>query len=99
MTLIELMKCMHEFVDAKGWYSNESIKPQTEESLAKSVCIEASELLQCYQWKNQANKADVADELADILMYVVQLANVADIDLDLAVKSKLARNYKREWKE
>lgn len=89
---------MDSFVREKGWYEDNSIKPQTPENLAKSISIEAAELLECYQWATSASESAVADELADVLLYAAQLANVAGIDLENAVKCKLKYNSQRTWK-
>ena len=47
----------------------------TPENIAKSISIEAGELLQHFQWDNLYNKQDVADELADILIYCIYMAD------------------------
>ncbi len=88
---------MDAFVRDRGWYADGSPKPQSPANLAASVAIEAAELLECFQWDAAASAAAVADELADVVLYAAQLANVMAIDLDAAVAAKLARNRGRSW--
>ena len=82
---------------ARGWYEAGSPKPQTAKNLAASVAIEAAELVECFQWQETADPSAVADELADVVLFAAQLANVASIDLAQAVADKLARNRGRSW--
>lgn len=96
--LNKIKELMDTFVKDKGWYEEHSTKPQLPENLAKSVSIEAAELLECFQWSSTPNKNDVADEIADVILYACQLANVLDIDIDDAVEVKLNKNNNREWK-
>lgn len=98
MELNKIKELMDEFVKDKGWYAEDSTKPQLPENLAKSVSIEAAELLECFQWSTTPNKSDVADEIADVILYACQLANVLDIDLDNAITEKLNKNKNRKWK-
>ena len=60
------------------------------ENLAKSISIEAGELLECFQWSSNANGDDVRDELADVLTYCLLLADKLGLDPDLIVQNKLA---------
>ena len=59
------------------------------ENLAKSVVIEAAELLECFQWGSDADPAKVAAELADVLTYCRLLALQLDLDVDQIVLDKL----------
>ena len=96
--LKHLTEAMHEFVTRKGWYAPESKHPQTPRNLAISLVLEASEVLEHFQWGEKcANKEALAYELADVMLYLLQLASLHDIDLYQAVRDKLARNLKREW--
>lgn len=99
MTLAELTAAMHRFVTAKGWYAPESARPQLPRNLAASLAIEAAEVLELYQWRESADPAKLADELADVALYLLQLASVTDIDLEAAILEKLRRNYGRSWDE
>lgn len=62
----------------------------TPENLAKSISIEAAELLECYQWDADADVARVREELADVVTYAFMLADRLGLDLDEIVRSKLA---------
>lgn len=98
MTLQELTQAMHEFVAAKGWYRPDSLRPQTPRNIAISLSLEANEVLEHFQWKEQTNNLDdLAGELADVTLYLLQLAQVTGIDLEKAVLDKLDRNYTRNW--
>ncbi len=67
----------------------------TPENLAKSVSIEAGELLECFQWNADADPARVADELADVLTYCLLLANRLGVDPDQIVLEKLAKTREK----
>jgi dCTP diphosphatase len=62
----------------------------SEENLAKSVAIEAGELLQCFQWGPNFDLLRVQDELADVLTYCLLLADKLDVDPEQIVLQKLA---------
>ncbi|REJ05125.1 nucleotide pyrophosphohydrolase [Microbacterium bovistercoris] len=59
------------------------------ENLAKSIVIEAAELLECFQWGPEFNQRKVEDELADVVTYCIHLAGVLGVDLDEIVLRKL----------
>lgn len=60
-------------------------------NLAKSISIEANELLECFQWDEEHyDRAQVEEELADVLNYVIQFSNVMNLDLVKIVEDKLA---------
>lgn len=62
----------------------------TPSNLAKSISIEASELLECFQWNDTVyNRADVLEELADIMNYCIQLAQVLDVDIVDIINAKM----------
>ena len=89
---------MHRFVRAQGWYEEGSPRPQTLRNLAISLNLEAAEVLEHFQWQeNMADREALAEELADVTLYLLQLASLAGIDLEQAVLDKLARNYGRTW--
>ena len=98
MELKELEARMHAFVDGKGWYAADSPKPQTPRNLAASLAIEAAEVLEHFQWREEAKEpTELAGELADVALYLLQLASVTGIDLEQAILDKLALNHSREW--
>ena len=98
MELRELTRRMHEFVSAKGWYDLDSPRPQNLRNLAISLNLEAAEVLEHFQWSERPMDSDeLASELADVALYLLQLASLAGIDLEQAILDKLDRNYQREW--
>jgi NTP pyrophosphatase (non-canonical NTP hydrolase) len=89
---------MHEFVASKGWYEADSPKPQTPRNLAASIAIEAAEILEHFQWReSSSDSGELAGELADVALYLLQLASVTGIDLEQAILDKLAQNQTRTW--
>ena len=98
MELKELEARMHAFVRDKGWYESDSPKPQTPRNLSVSLLVEAAEVLEHFQWHEDVqDRESLAGELADVALYLLQLASVTDIDLEQAVLDKLAINRRREW--
>jgi NTP pyrophosphatase (non-canonical NTP hydrolase) len=98
MELKELEARMHEFVRSKGWYEADSPKPQTPRNLAASIAIEAAEILEHFQWRESpSDKTELAGELADVALYLMQLASITEIDLEQAILEKLAQNKTRTW--
>lgn len=89
---------MHAFVGSKGWYAVDSAKPQTPRSLAISLVLESAEVLEHFQWRDEArDSAALAGELADVALYLLQLASISGIDLERAILDKLDENQFREW--
>ncbi|MGE5124166.1 MAG: MazG-like family protein, partial [Acidobacteriaceae bacterium] len=75
-----------------------SPRPQTMRNLAISLNLEASEVLEHFQWDEELKDPDsFSDELADVMLYLLQLASIAGINLEQAVLSKLDTNYHRRW--
>jgi len=98
MDIEELTVKMHQFVSSKGWYDSISKKPQTPKNLAISLVLEASEVLELFQWEEDVvDKPALAGELADVMLYLLQLASVSNINLEEAVNKKLSINYHRSW--
>jgi NTP pyrophosphatase (non-canonical NTP hydrolase) len=98
MELQELTQAMHQFVSAQGWYEPDNPRPQTLRNLAISLSLEASEVLEFFQWKDEPNNPQgLADELADVALYLLQIASLAGIDLEEAILKKLEHNYTRKW--
>ena len=94
----ELQRRIVAFRDARDWKQFHNPK-----DLSISLILEASELLEHFQWKNaeemQAhitkNKEEVSDELADVFYWVLLIAHDLDIDLADASAAKLAKNGKK----
>ncbi len=100
MDIKDLIKEMNKFVREKGWYEPDSPRPQTLRNLTISLNLEASELLEHFQWTSEIdNPEEISEELADIALYLLQISSIADIDLEKAILEKLHRNYYREWDE
>lgn len=65
------------------------------ENLAKSIVIEAGELLECFQWNNNYDKEKVCEELADVVNYCIVMANQLQVDLETIVLDKLEKNRQK----
>jgi len=99
-TVASLRRAVEAFVAARDWQIY-----HTPKNLAMSVAIEAAEILEHFQWfdadesaarmQDPVRRAAVADEMADVAIYLLSLANSVDIDLSDAVLAKLARNEGR----
>lgn len=85
----ELTNYLRGFAFAREWEAY-----HTPQNLAKSISIEANELLELYQWSDKA-KADPAPEMADVLIYLVRMADVLGIDLVAATWAKIAANSQK----
>ncbi|HUP84146.1 MAG TPA: nucleotide pyrophosphohydrolase [Acidimicrobiales bacterium] len=100
MDLTELTAALRTFAEERDWE-----KFHTPRNLAVSVSIEAAELLELVQWRTdeeldadlatESGRALFGDELADVLIYLVRLADVAGIDLAEATTAKIGVNRNR----
>lgn len=100
MDIEALTQAMHKFVRAQGWYDPASPRPQTPRNLAISLNLEAAEVLEFFQWDEENYDQDaLAGELADVALYLLQIASICGIDLEKAILNKLAHNYNRVWDE
>ncbi len=87
-----------EFVSERGWESY-----QTPKNLSMAMMVEAAELLEHFQWRSAedsaalppATRAAVATELADVLIYLVRIADVLGIDLADAAVNKIDANSRK----
>ena len=94
-SLDDLTRLMLQFRDERQWAQFHNPK-----DVALSLALEAAELLELMQWKSgpellehlKANRELLADELADVLGWVLVLAHDQGIDLSVAVKEKLIKN-------
>ena len=82
----EIIKCLRTFVAEREWEQF-----HTPENLAKSISIEAAELLELFQWKNPEGTDQVRDELADVMTYCLLLADKYGLDPEEIVLSKLEK--------
>lgn len=92
---------MQKFVEERNWEGFHNTK-----NLAASISIEAAELLELFQWLDTSeaeSKADsdvefrenISDEMADVILYVLSLANRLNLDVSLSVRNKLEKNRRK----
>lgn len=86
----DVIKALREFVHERDW-----AQFHTPENLAKSISIEAAELLENYQWNINADLHEVQDELADVLTYCFLLADKLGLDPNEIVLEKLAKTQQK----
>jgi NTP pyrophosphatase (non-canonical NTP hydrolase) len=98
MDIKQLTEEMNRLVSSKGWYAEDSKRPQTPRNLAISLSLEAAEILEHFQWNEEIkDKEELKSELADVALYLLQLASVTEIDLEKAILDKIEVNQTREW--
>jgi len=99
MELEDVIKSLRDFRDQRSW-----LRYHTPKNLAMSIAIETSELLELFQWTTNAEeeiralnekREKIAEEIADILIYLLYFCDVAGIDLEKALREKIARNEMR----
>ncbi|SNU08152.1 NTP pyrophosphatase, house-cleaning of non-canonical NTPs [Lachnospiraceae bacterium] len=84
----ETIERIRKFTDDRDW--NQFHTPA---NLAKSISIEANELLECFQWDDKNfNKEHVKEELADVLVYCRNMLDTLELDEDEIVNSKMDKN-------
>ncbi len=81
------MKELIKFQSERDWK-----RYHTPENLAKSISIEAAELLEHFQWQKEYDKDEVVDELADVLNYCFLMADALDVDVKEIVLNKMKKN-------
>ena len=93
--LLELRDLVRQFVNERDWN-----KFHTPKNLATALSVEASELLEPFQWLVSGEKSELDEakltairhEMADVLAYLIGLADKLDVDLYQAVLEKMALN-------
>jgi dCTP diphosphatase len=98
MTITDFQKKIARFISDRDWSQFHNPK-----DLALSLTLEATEVLEHFQWKDEKevavylrkNKAAVGEELADVLYWVLLLSSNLDIDLEKAFAEKMAQNEKK----
>lgn len=85
-------KKVNAFRDARDWRQFHN-----EKDLAISISLEASELLELFQWRSseevvETKQSEIEDELADVLIYSIMLASNLDLDIEEIITNKLAKN-------
>ena len=84
----ETMERIVKFSKDRNWEQFHS-----PENLAKSISIEASELLECFQWDGENYDLEhVKEELADVLVYCLDLVNCLNLDIDTIINDKMTKN-------
>lgn len=83
----ELKAELIEFQKERDWK-----KFHTPENLAKSISIESAELLEHFQWDKEYNESEVADELADVLIYCIYMADAMNFDIKEIILNKMKKN-------
>ena len=90
MTTGEAVEKLREFVAERDWSQF-----HTPENLAKSISIEAGELLECFQWDSAPDIVQLRDELADVLTYCLLLADQLDLEAEQLILKKLEKNREK----
>ena len=96
-TIADLKTLVRQFVEERAWQPFHSPK-----NLAMGIAVEAAELMECFLWldlpasyeavKEPKQREAIADEMADVLCYLVNLSNVLGIDLSEALAAKMIKN-------
>ena len=95
MNLADWQKRLQTFAAERDW--EPFLNPK---NLAMALTVESAELLECYQWltpeqamqPSPPQREAIADEMADVLMYLLQLSRVTGIDLESAMEAKILKN-------
>jgi len=95
MDLRRLQNRLQAFADARDWNQFHSPK-----NLAMALSVEAAELQEIFQWMTEAQSRELsasqrtalADEIADVQIYLARIADMANIDIEAAVEKKLVKN-------
>ena len=97
MTLAELQADLRRFAAERDWQPFHTAK-----NLSTALMVEAAELAEIFQWmtpeqsrrahQDAGVKQAIADEVADVLLYLLQVADHCEIDIERAARDKLARN-------
>jgi NTP pyrophosphatase (non-canonical NTP hydrolase) len=98
LDIAALQERLRRFAAERDWEQFHSPK-----NLAMALCVEAAELVEIFQWLTEAQSADldaptraaVADEIADIQIYLALLADRLDIEVASAVDHKMAVNARK----
>ena len=86
----ETCKRIAKFTEDRDWDQF-----HTPENLAKSIAIEAGELLECFQWNDEADENDLKEELADVMNYCIQMAQKKGYDICQLLNDKIDKNEKK----
>ncbi len=86
----EIIKKIKSFVQARNWEQY-----HTSSELARALNIEASELSELYLWGKTPSSERLREELADVLIYALMLADKNDININTAILDKIEKNAKK----
>ncbi|MFV0552836.1 MAG: nucleotide pyrophosphohydrolase [Anaerorhabdus sp.] len=87
----KIIQEIEQFIDERDWKQF-----HTPDSLAKSISIEAGELLECFQWdSNNYDREHVLEELADVMIYTMQMAIALNVNPEEIMRSKMLKNAKK----
>jgi len=99
-TVSQLKKVMEDFIAERNWQTYHRPK-----NLAMSIAIEAGELMEVLQWSDheeadalladEKTRAKLAEEMADVLSFLLSLSSVTGIDLTTCLKAKMERNRRK----
>ena len=87
MEFEEVKREIKKFTEDRNWDQF-----HTPDNLAKSIVIEAGELLECFQWSPEYDEQAVKEELADVMNYCIQLSDKLDISIEDAIIEKIRKN-------
>lgn len=85
--MMEIYDELIKFQKERDWK-----KFHTPENLAKSISIEAGELLEHFQWQKEYDEEEVAEELADVLIYCIYMADSLNLDISQIILNKMKKN-------
>ena len=99
-TIDDLKALVRRFVEERAWQPFHSPK-----NLAMGIAVESAELMECFLWvdaqgshdvaRDPAKREAIADEMADVLCYLVNMSNVIGIDLSDALAKKMIKNAQK----
>lgn len=100
LNLLSINESFRALAKIRGWEAY-----HTPKNLAAAISVESAELLEIFQWltdaqseslKNNSERSKVADEVADIVMYIVELCVRLDINLPQAITEKIEKNHQKK---
>lgn len=86
----ELAEKIREFAEERDW-----LQFNTPENLAKSISIEAGEILECFQWDNNYDKDELKYEIADVMNYCILLCSRIGVDPKQIILEKMEISAKK----
>lgn len=101
MNVDQILKQFNQFADERDWDQFHTIK-----NLSMALSVEASELLELFQWAKEeeilswvkddpVKKQQISEEVADIFMYLLKIADKAEINLESAIQEKMKKNAEK----